>query len=912
MSKTRILVVEDDVIAGEALVDKLIAMGYVVAAHATTGEEAIEQASKSCPDLVLMDIRLGGSLDGIETSAKIQERMDLPIIYLTAFTDEEILQKAKITAPYSYLIKPVRDRELQIVIEIAMHRHRMERQLKERERWLNTVLRSIGDAVIATDTQGQVTFMNGVAEQLTGWQNAEAIGKDLEQIFHIVNEETHVRIENPANRALRHGRIVGLANHTILIRRNGDELNIDDSAAPIADDQGHLTGVVLVFRDITEKRLNQLALQERTLELDTIFSYAPLGIMHINRNGAVVNVNQRLADIMGLTQAEMLGTAVIKMPLNEELRRTLQKALGGESAVYEGQYANADGTRTRFIRAMLNPVRLHSTSVDVIGTIEDITERKQAEERVRQLSQATESSPAAVVITDREGTIQYVNSRFAEITGYTSEEAFGLNPRLLKSGTHTRDFYERLWNTILSGQSWRGELCNRKKNGEIYWEQALIAPIRNDRGEFTHFVGVKEDITDRKRMESDLRASKEMAETSSRAKSVFLANMSHELRTPLNAILGYAQLFQRRRLDPDILKGMKTIQKSGEHLLTLINDILNLAKIEAGKLELYPTAINFRIFLDSITSLIHSRAAVKGLTFTFETTDVLPMGILVDETRLREVLLNLLDNAVKFTEEGHVIFRVLRRDAGEPATDRRPPAKALLRFEVEDTGVGIASDELENIFLPFVQADKTPRCIEGTGLGLAISRQLVQLMGGNLQIKSELGRGSLFWFELTLPVAEIVMEDATHPNRIITGYQGRRRRVLVVDDISSNRAVMLDMLQPLGFDISEAVDGRQAVQLAQEIRPDLILMDRYMPVMDGFEATSQIRQIPDLVDVVIIALSAGVSEEERVEIQNGGYNAFLPKPLHWSKLSALMEKHLKLNWIYENPGAQAGGTGGAV
>jgi signal transduction histidine kinase/DNA-binding NarL/FixJ family response regulator len=432
-----------------------------------------------------------------------------------------------------------------------------------------------------------------------------------------------------------------------------------------------------------------------------------------------------------------------------------------------------------------------------------------------------------------------------------------------------------------------------------------------------------QDITERVQVEEELRkhrdhleelvqertaelvVAKEAAEAASRAKSAFLANMSHELRTPLNAILGYAQILQRRPLDPDVINSLSVVQRSGEHLLTLINDILDIAKIEAGKLELSPTSIHLPVFLQDIASIIAERAVAKGLTFSFEAPDGLPPGVQADETRLRQVLLNLLDNAVKFTEQGEVVLHVgVGEDGSEasphPHTPTLPPKKTfLLRFSVRDTGIGIPPDRMEHIFQPFEQAGDLAHRTKGTGLGLAISRQLVRLMGGDIHVQSEPGRGSTFWFEIALPVVAMVVEAAPPPERVIAGYTGSRRRVLVVDDVLSNRAVLVDLLQPLGFDVVEAADGQQALHLARALRPDLILMDRRMPVLDGFEAARQLRRMPGLKDMVVIAVSASVSAEDQARSREAGIDAFLPKPVHWSKLAALLEEHLGLEWIYE-------------
>jgi signal transduction histidine kinase/DNA-binding LacI/PurR family transcriptional regulator/CheY-like chemotaxis protein len=403
----------------------------------------------------------------------------------------------------------------------------------------------------------------------------------------------------------------------------------------------------------------------------------------------------------------------------------------------------------------------------------------------------------------------------------------------------------------------------------------------------------------------ELARARDAAEAANRAKSAFLAQMSHELRTPLNGILGYVQILKRQRLGGDAASGLNIIQQSGEHLLTLINDILDQAKIEAERLELSPTAINLPTFLDGIVGIIRARAQAKDLALFFEAPPPPPLRVQADETRLRQVLLNLLGNAVKFTDRGRVTLRVLTAGASGagvetvgPDSALRPHASVSLRFEVADTGRGIAPEQLERIFQPFEQVGDPIQQVEGSGLGLAISRQLVRLMGGELYVESAPSQGSTFWFTLALPLLDAAAPAASEPERLIVGYTGRRRLVLVVDDIASNRQVLSAMLEPLGFRVLVAEDGQQAVALAQRLQLDLILMDRWMPTLSGLVAVGQIRQLPKLRGVPIIATSASVSEADRAVIRAAGYDDFLPKPIAWLRLAALLEQYLQLDWVY--------------
>jgi len=393
---------------------------------------------------------------------------------------------------------------------------------------------------------------------------------------------------------------------------------------------------------------------------------------------------------------------------------------------------------------------------------------------------------------------------------------------------------------------------------------------------------------------NELQTAKERAEVASQAKSDFLARMSHELRTPLNAIMGYAQIMKMDRTLTERQYGiLGTIHGSGEHLLTLIVDILDLSQIEAGKTALQSTSVNPRALTAMLDDIIRIKAAEKQLTFLAECDDALPPALMVDEKRLRQVLLNLLSNAVKFTHSGVVrlSLKVLSQEA--------PNSQVRVRFEVQDSGVGIRAEDQLRVFEPFEQAGDARSRAAGTGLGLAISRQLVRLMGSELHLKSQVGAGSLFWFELLLAPAEIAQRTASQLPSSVIGYEGPRRRILVVDDVTANREMLVELLRPLGFETDEAIDGQDALDKVRDTSPDLILMDLSMPVMDGLEASRRIRESATHRDLPIIALSANASSADRVEALAAGANLFMSKPFESMTLLHNIGSCLSLTWVTE-------------
>jgi len=386
----------------------------------------------------------------------------------------------------------------------------------------------------------------------------------------------------------------------------------------------------------------------------------------------------------------------------------------------------------------------------------------------------------------------------------------------------------------------------------------------------------------------ELLAAKERAEVANHAKSVFLANMSHDLRTPLNGILGFAQILQADgRLTERQATGIAAIRQSGEHLLTMINDLLDSAKIEAGKLEMMPSNVELAPFLNVIAGIIRVKVEQKPLLqFVLDLAPDLPDAVRVDERRLRQVLLNLLDNAVKFTDRGQVTLRLRFT----------PPQR--LRIEVEDTGVGMSPEQVACIFRPFEQVGDPQRRSGGTGLGLAISRQFVQLMGSDIEVESRLGAGNRFWFEIDAPPVRIngaVVEAP--PLLAVTGYLGPTKKVLVVDDVADNRAVVVAMLDRLGFETFEAANGADGLAQAETVLPDLVLMDIVMPDIDGIEVIRRMRRMPAMSKVPIVAVSASASTQVQHSTLEAGANDFLPKPVDLQRLLQRTSSLLKLSWV---------------
>ena len=527
-----------------------------------------------------------------------------------------------------------------------------------------------------------------------------------------------------------------------------------------------------------------------------------------------------------------------------------------------------------------------------------VAARRQIETQQRLLSTAVAQSSASIVMTNTAGNIIFVNDAFTRTTGYSRNEALGQNPRLLQSGATPSATYQSLWNTIMAGQTWQGELLNKKKNGELYWESASISPVTDDTGQITHFIAVKEDISARKHDQEQLSYAKEQAEAASRAKSQFLATMSHEIRTPMNSILGMAQLL----LTPDLSMQkqqdyIRTLLNSGQTLLTLLNDILDLSKVEAGRLELVPTAFSPAQVIHETATLFAEAAQDKQLRLEAVWNGPDMQRYRADPIRLRQMLSNLLSNALKFTTQGFVRL--------EGSEVERNADQAMLLFVISDSGIGIAREQQHMLFQPFTQVDgSSTRRFSGTGLGLSIVRSLAQLMGGEAGVDSEIGQGARFWIRIRAELLATGQEPEQNRNGGETGLEDGNTcamssaSILVVEDNPVNRKVVKAMLTRLGHQTRSVADGQAAVALLTDSttpRPDLVLMDCQMPVMDGFTATTRIRAweaAQQQSRLPIVALTASAFQEDRDRCQEAGMDDFLSKPVSLDALRKLLERWL--------------------
>ncbi len=1028
-----------------------------------------------------------------------------------------------------------------VFITLYFYKSRQSNTYKEllsKEEEFKATLYSIGDGVITTDARGNIKQMNTVAEKLSGWNEKEARGKPLSKVFVIINEQTRKPVDNPVERVIKTGALISLANHTLLISKNGKEIPIADSGAPIKDNEGKIIGVVLVFRNQTEEREKEKALFESNEKYSKIFHHSSDSISLTQLStGKLYEINEGFEKAFGYNRSEAIGKTTFELGLwanpddrnrmikqlkengyvkdfeavgykrngekitaiisgeilefkddqylllslrditerkkiekilieNEErLRLSLHAASQGmydikiqtDEVVVNDEYALMLGYDPKtFVEKSTNwnerihpddyekwekayrdyiagktdkykiefrlkskdnqwkwimslgkiveydnegkPVRMLGTHTDIttkklieeelgkseqlfrtlaehspvgifrtdqagsttyvnkywcelsnlsfeeamgdgwfkvvhpddkkmlaenwekatshntdsraeyrfllpdgrikwvignavplrnadgiitgyLGTITDITERKEAEATLRKLSQAVEQSNVSIVITNKDGIIEYVNPKFSEVSGYGIEEILGKNPKLSKSGYHTVEFYKDLWDTILSGKNWQGEIQNKKKNGELYWEFDIISPIFDETGNITHFVAVKEDVTEKKKMFEELITAKENAEEMNKAKSSFFANMSHELRTPFVGILGFAELLEETLTDPEEKDFAAKIVQSSLRLTDTLNKILNISRLESAFYELNLTPVNINELITDISGLFVQYAKTNNTVIKVE-TEFIDREIKTDIKLLEEILNNLLNNAVRFTKNGEIKIRSEK-------------INSFLRLTVSDTGIGIPEDKQAIIWQEFRQASEGfNRSFEGTGLGLTLTRKYVILLGGTINMESEENKGTIFTIEIPVVFVEEAESKPGNNLKVETKTSdhkySQKHKILFVDDDLVSCEYVNKVLGNI-YKIDFINNGDEALSIVKKNNYDILLLDINLGKgIDGVELMQAIRKLKKYSNTPLVAVTAFAAESDKIEFLSKGFTHYISKPFTSSELKNLI------------------------
>jgi PAS domain S-box-containing protein len=787
--------------------------------------------------------------------------------------------------------------------ELLASKEALERkteELQQQRAWFEVTLSSIGDAVITTDVQSKVTYLNPVAESMIGWTSAQARGEPLERVFRIVNEYTRQTVANPIGRALQTGNIVGLANHTALIDKNGRVIPIEDSAAPIRDTQGKVIGAVMVFHDVSDRRRVEDALRTSEERLRATFNQAAVGIVVADLNGRFLEANPRFCDILGYSFDELQQLTFAQIVHPEDLSGSQAEArvlLAGEipHCAFENRYIRKDGAALwgRTTLALLRDAG--GEAQRIVGIVEDITDRKDTERALREsraqaqeirsgLAAIVESSDDAIISKTLEGVITTWNQGAERIFGYTAGEVIG-KPVTLLIPPNQIDEEPTILQKLRRGERIdHYETVRLRKGGTLLDVSLTVSPVKDLNGTIIGASKIARDITQRKRMEAALReeiAIRERAEAAlreaDRRKDEFLALLAHELRNPL-APIRYALAGNKKagRTPEQRKRAEDIIERQVTHMSRLLDDLLDISRITRGTLELKknPTELTLAVGTAIETARPILDAKNHTLSLDLPTTAV---RLEADPVRLAQAFSNLLINAAKYTDPGGHIQLRAAQDGHEVVVT------------IRDNGIGISADMMPRLFTLFSQAQTAlGRAEGGLGIGLSLVRGVVTLHGGSIEARSDgPGTGSEFIVRLPIgtPLAEVTDIEATAENLV----PGAGLKILVVDDNRDAADACASLLELSGHHVQTAYTGRHALELAETFRPHAVLMDIGLPDFSGYELATKIRAAPWGRGVLLIAVTGWGQEEDRRRALEAGCDHHLTKPIAPETVESLLQ-----------------------
>lgn len=850
-------------------------------------------------DLIISDWKLPDG-EGIDLVQVVKEKGECPIILMTSFGNQQLAVESMKLGVIDYIVKsPETFSKLPYTISRALRewenitaRKKAEIALRNSEMRYRAFVENIPDVIFQVDLKGNFIFLNQAGLNILKLTKEELIGSNIESLFPPDTVKTQFEAIGKVLQSK------GIYELQIPILIDGITKEYFVVLIPFISIDGDIDSLIGVCHDISELKRTEKALKlseskfrEQSELLFNILRHIPNYIFWKDANNIYRGCNENFAAWLGIdSSSQIIGKTIfdfvdrdVALKITEEESLIMEK--GVPALNMEEEHINKYGEKVISSRNLIPLRDAEGNKAGLMGMFDDITLRKNAENELRKLSRATEQSPALIMITDTDGIIEYVNPSFERVTGYHLDEIKGSNPNILRSGYTDPNIYKELWDTINSGQEWRGELQNKKKNGELYWESASISGIKNEKGKITHFIAVKEDITVRKELEFELKSAVDQAEESSRLKSSLLSNMSHELRTPLNGILGLSQILIEELSDNSLSPFAKKIYLAGKRLMITLNSILDLSEIESNAAQLNVVDYDLGAHLNYLLTQYIYAAKDKGLSFDIDIRNENARA-LVDERMCNQVLINIVDNAVKYTEKGGIQIIV---------ENEYIENEIFVKVSIIDTGIGISQANIPLIFEEFRQVSEGyNRSFEGSGLGLTLVKKMLKLMRGDIKVESKIGMGSKFIVYLPgilkniepEPVQTVALEDKIGLNR--------QPEILLVEDNAINKEVIICYIEHF-CNVDGVNDAAAAIEKAQSKQYDLVLMDINLGNgMDGIQATKEIKKFPGYRDIPFVALTGYAMSGDKERLLSEGLTHYLPKPFDKGELQRLVKSILNL------------------
>ncbi len=872
--KIKILVVEDEIIAAMEIKYRLESMGYDVVKIVDTGKQAIQQCAEAHPPhLIIMDVMLKGEIDGVETAEIIHNRFDIPVVYLTAYSDEKTLQRAKITSPYGYVLKPLQERELHIAIEVALYKYKMEKCLRDKEEWLSTTLNSISDAVITTDKKGLITFMNPVAERLVGWKKENAVQKELKKVFKIVHAKTGLPVQISLRNILNKSSI-WFENNCVLISRDGSKIQIDSTASPIINHEDHISGIVLVFRDITERKRAEEAHRESEERFKNIFENAPVGIYRTSPGGEILMANATLIKMLGYSSFKELAKRNLEVEgfFPEYPRSKFKKRIESEEQIIglESIWKRKDGTA---LSVQENAKAFHDENGNTLyyeGTVEDITERKRTENAFRESEKRfrslVENSFTGIFILDDDLRYVYVNNEFMRILGYSREEIINQDFRKFLNGRTE----ELVMNFIKQHKEGKDRPVEDKveltaKDGEKRKVILIVSSIKDLTGNVQIMTQVL-DITEQKKLEEQLLHAQKME-----AIGILAGGIAHDFNNLLTAIRGCADmaLFEVDASHP-VCRDLKEIQSASERAAELTRELLLFSRKQPMKF----ISMNLNDIVDHLYKIFMRLIGEDIKVYT----DFNPKlwSINADKGTLEQVVMNLIVNARDaMPHGGKMTIKTDNTVINKSCRKVFPEAKSgnFVVLSVTDTGIGMTKETIQHLFEPFFT---TKGIGKGTGLGLSVVYGIVREHGGWINVYSEPGQGTTFKIYFPAIFKKPLIDEKE--NISMKKLKGNGERILIVEDEKHVRELAHKILYKYGYHVflSETLTEARCVFRRERGNFNLIFSDVVLPDGNGIELVDELLcNDPKL----RILLSSGYTDHKSQWplIQERGFQ-FLEKP----------------------------------